>query len=702
MNGQRPGDIRNFALVGHATSGKTMLAEAMLMCSDTIHRMGSIAQGSTVSDYHVGEQQRHISLHGTPLNCEWQGRRFNFIDTPGYLDFSSEAINALNVADFALVVINASNGIGVGTEMMWDYASTYGIPKIIVLNGLDKEKVDFDLLLAEIRARFGNKIFPMQVPMDPGPGFHQVLDVLRSEVVSYAADRTGKYKEEPAAGAWKEKVSVLHQELVEHIAESDNALLEKFFAEGGLADEVMRTGIHPAVQQQVFVPLLCTSGETNVGVARLMDFIAKYGSSPDDRQTVGAKSADNDQPCLVKLDGAEPVAYVFKTLTDPLSGDLSFFRVYSGSIHTGMELYNSDRRVGERIGQLYRLNGKLRTQVESLNAGDIGAAVKLKDTHTGNTLCDVKHGVVLPKVSYPTPYTQAALKLNAPGDEEKLAAGLAALHEEDPAFTYHTDPEIHQFIIAAQGELHLEVLFERLKRRYRVDVSLEQPKIRYRETIKGKAEARYRHKKQTGGAGQFAEVWLRVESGARDSGLNFSQSLSGQDVDRIFVPSVEKGVKSVSQEGIHAGFRVTDVKVDFYGGKMHPVDSKDIAFQIAGYFAFREAFQNARPCLLEPIHELEIRLPEEFVGRVVGDLSSRRGRILGMDVNGRLQVIKAQVPAAQLYHYGTALRSLTGGRGIHSEKFSHYEELAPDQEKKLVDEYQKARAAGTAGHNHNH
>ncbi len=394
------------------------------------------------------------------------------------------------------------------------------------------------------------------------------------------------------------------------------------------------------------------------------------------------------------------MAYVFKTLTDPLSGDLSFFRVYSGTIRPGLELYNSERRITERCGQLYRLNGKLRTQVDALTAGDIGAAVKLKDTHTGNTLCDARHAIVLPKVSYPTPYTEAALRLNAPGDEEKLAAGIAALHEEDPAFAYRTDPEIHQFIIAAQGELHLEVLFERLKRRYKVDVSLEQPKIRYRETIRGRGEARYRHKKQTGGAGQFAEVWLRVEPGPRDSGLGFSQSLTGQDVDRIFVPSVEKGVKTLSQEGIHAGFRVTDVKVDFYGGKMHPVDSKDIAFQIAGYFAFREAFQNARPCLLEPIHELEIKVPEEFVGRVVGDLSSRRGKILGMDVNGRLQVIRAQVPAAQLYRYGTALRSLTGARGLHSEKFSHYEELVAEQEKKLVADYQAARAAGTARHNH--
>lgn len=700
MNGTLPGVIRNFAIVGHATAGKTTLAEAMLLCGGVINRMGSIAQGTTTSDYHVGEQQRHISIHGTPLNCEWQGRRFNFVDTPGYLDFAGEAIHALHVSDFALVVVHAGTGVGVGTEMMWDYAGQFGIPRIIVVNGFDKEKYDFDQVVADIREHFGASVFPMQVPMDSGPGFHQVLDVLRSEVVSYAADKSGKYKEEPAAGAWKEKVDALHKELIEHIAESDDTLLQKFFDEGGLSEEVMRTGIHPAIQRQVFVPLLVTSAETNVGVARLMDFIAKYGSSPVDRQTVGAVATNTGSPCLVRLDGAEPVAYVFKTLTDPLSGDLSIFRVYSGTIKPGMDLHNSERRVGERIGQLYRLNGKNRTAVEALHAGDIGAAVKLRDTHTGNTLCDVRHAVALPKVEYPTPYTQAALKLNAAGDEEKLAAGLAALHEEDRAFTYHTDPELHQFIIAAQGEMHLDVLFERLKRRYKVDVSLEPPKIRYRETIRGSGEARYRHKKQTGGAGQFAEVWMRIEPGPRDSGIVFEESLVGQDVDRVFVPSVEKGMRTAVGEGVHAGYRVTDVKIDFYGGKMHPVDSKDIAFQIAGYFSFREAFQQARPVLLEPIHEVEIKMPEEFVGRVVGDLSGRRGKILGMDVAGRLQIVKAQVPAAQLYHYGTVLRSLTGGRGMHAEKFSHYEEMPADQEKKLVEEYQKARAAGHSANAH--
>ncbi|MDD3179677.1 MAG: elongation factor G [Opitutaceae bacterium] len=699
MTSYLPANIRNFAVVGHATSGKTMLTEAMLMTSGIIHRMGSIQQGSTVSDYHVGEHQRQFSEHGTPLSCEWQGKRLNFIDTPGYLDFASESLNALRVVDFALVVIRADHGIGVGTEMMWDYASEFGIPKIIVVTGLDKENIDFGMLVEEIRERFGAQVFPMGEPVNPGPGFNQVLDVLRSEVVTYAGDKSGKYTEIPATGAHEERVKRLHSELIEHIAETDDTLLQKFFDEGVLSEDLMRTGIHPAVQKQVFIPLFCTSGEQNIGVGRLLDFIARFGSSPEDRQTVGG--VDNSgAPCLVSLVGTDPVAFVFKTLADQQSGDLSLFRVCSGEVRPGMDLYNSGRRITERIGQLYRLNGKLRTQVDRLTAGDIGAAVKLKDTHTGNTLCSAKHIVELPKVTYPTPYTQASLKLAVRGEEDKLAAGLSAMHEEDQAFEFHVDSELHQTILSAQGELHLEVLIERLKRRYKVSVELEQPKIRFRETIRGKGESKYRHKKQSGGAGQFAEVWMRIAPGPRDSGIEFKESLSGQNVDRVFVPSVEKGVQTACTEGILAGYRVVDVKIDFYDGKMHPVDSKDIAFQIAGYFAFKEAFVSARPCLLEPIHQLEIKVPEDSLGKVVGDLSSRRGKILGMDASGRLQVVRAEVPAAELYHYGTVLRSLTGGRGLHSEKLTHYQEMPAELEKKVVEAAKAAKAAAAANHGH--
>src|SRR5436305_2515605 len=372
-------------------------------------------------------------------------------------------------------------------------------------------------------------------------------------------------------------------------------------------------------------------------------------------------------------------------------GELSFFRIYSGAVKFGTELYNTGRRSTEKIGQIYQLNGKTRTSVPSLHAGDIGAVVKLKDTHTGNTLCSPKKPVSLAKVEYPKPNIHASLKSNVKGEEDKIASGLAALHHEDPTFLYMVDSELHQTMLSAQGELHLEVIADRLRRRYNVHVELTEPRVRYRETIKARGDAKHRHKKQTGGAGQFAEVWMRIEPKPRDTGLEFTNSLTGQNVDRVFVPSVEKGVMKACEEGILAGYRVVDVKVDFYDGKMHPVDSKDIAFQVAGYYAFKEAFSMARPCLLEPIHMVEIRIPEDAMGKVMGDLSSRRGKIQGMDMEGSFQVIKATVPAKELYRYSSTLRSLTGGRGVHAEEFNHYEEMPREQEHKVIEESKKHR-----------
>ncbi len=686
----QPGDIRNFAIVGHATSGKTMLSEAMLVCGGEINRLGNIVNGTTVSDYHVSEQKRQISVHASLLHTGWMEKKFNIIDTPGYLDFISEGLGALRVGDFALVVVHASHGVSVGTEQVWNYATRYGIPKMIVINALDKDQTDFDKVLAQCKERFGERVFPLNLPVNPGPGFNQVLDVLRNEIVTYQTDASGKFQEAPATGEWAEKVNQLHKQLIEYVAESDDSLLEKFFDQGNLSEEEMRAGIHSAVQKQAFIPLFCTAAETNIGVARLMDFIAKYGSSPVDREKVAALDA-NGAGAQVALTSPEPVLYVFKTMSEAQFGELSFFRLYSGSVKSGMELYNSDRRATEKVGQIYILNGKQRTSVTSLHAGDIGAVVKLKDTHTGNTLCSPRQIVTLPKVVYPKPNVHAALKLNSKGEEDKIAQGLSALHEEDPTFLYHVDSELHQTVISAQGELHLEVVCDRLRRRYKVEIELVQPKIPFRETIKARAESKYRHKKQTGGAGQFAEVWMRIEPRQRDTGIEFTESLSGQNVDRVFVPSVEKGVKNACAEGIVAGYRVVDVKVDFYDGKMHPVDSKDIAFQIAGYFAFKEAFMNARPCLLEPIFNVEIKIPDEFMGKVIGDLSSRRGKIQGMDTDGGVQVVKAQVPAMELYHYATILRSLTGGRGIHTEEFNHYQEMPAEMEQKITAQGKKGK-----------
>jgi elongation factor G len=695
MKEYQAADIRNFAIVGHASSGKTMLSEAMLATGGVINRMGSIPAGSTVSDYHDSEQHRQISVSATLMHLDWLGKKFNIVDCPGYADFISEGLGALRVGDFALIVVHANHGIGVGTDAAWRYATEDGIPKMIVVNAFDKEETDFEKTLAHIREHFGERVFPLTLPLNSGPGFNQVLDVPRSEVVTYNKDKSGKFTEAPAAGDVAERVKQLHGQLVEYIAESDDSLMEKFFAQGSLSEEEMRAGLHAAIQKQVFTPLFVTSAENNIGVARLMDFIAKYGSSPVDRQKVTALD-EGGKEVDVALTDPEPVLYVFKTMSEAQFGELSFFRVYSGSVKFGTELYNTGRRSTEKIGQIYLLNGKTRTSVPSLNAGDIGAVVKLKDTHTVDTLCGGKRHVALPKVVYPKPNIHASLKSNVKGEEDKIASGLSALHHEDPTFLHMVDSELHQTIVSAQGELHLEVIADRLRKRYNVHVELGEPRVRYRETIKARGDSKYRHKKQTGGAGQFAEVWMKIEPKPRDTGLEFTQSLSGQNVDRVFVPSVEKGVMKACDEGILAGYRVVDVKIDFYDGKMHPVDSKDIAFQIAGYFGFKEAFGMARPCLLEPINTVEIRIPEDCMGKVMGDLSSRRGKIQGMDMEGGFQVIKAHVPAKELYRYSSTLRSLTGGRGLHAESFNHYEEMPRDAEHKVVEESKKHRPQAAA------
>lgn len=675
-----------------------MLTEAMLVCSGKNGRMGNIAAGTTVSDYHASEKQHQISVHASLLHTEWMDRKFNILDCPGYADFISEGLGALRVGDFAVITINAAHGLGVGTDAAWDYATKAGLPKMLVVNALDKANVHFDQVVEAAREHFGKNIFPITLPLNPGPGFSHVLDVMRNEVVAYKPGGNGKYTETPP-GALAERVQQLHRELIEYVAESDDSLMEKFFAQGVLAEEEFRAGLHRAIQNQVFVPLFAVSAETNVGVARLMDFIAKYGSSPMDRAEVPARDASG-LPGSVPLSQPEPVVYIFKTMNEPGVGELSLFRVYSGAVKSGDELRNTVRNTTERLGQLYVLNGHDRVPVPVLRAGDLGAVVKLRETRTGDTLCSPRFQVVLPKVDYPAPNIHGALKLRSKGDEDKLAIGLATLHQEDPTFHYRVDDEIHQTIVSGQGEIHLQVIVERLARRFGVQVTLEEPSVPYRETIRARGESRYRHKKQTGGAGQFAEVWLRVEPGARDSGVDFKQTLVGTNVDRVFVPSVEKGVQTACKEGILAGFRVTDVRIDFFDGKMHPVDSKDIAFQVAGYHAFKEAFQAAAPALLEPICTVTVTSPEDYVGAVMGDLSARRGHILGVEAEGHFQIIRAQVPQKELYHYSSNVRALTSGRGRHEEAFSHYAELPPEIALRLLNDIRTKRNGGSHAEKH--
>ncbi|MFQ6608751.1 MAG: elongation factor G [Fidelibacterota bacterium] len=676
-------DIRNFSLVGHGTAGKTVLSDAILFNSGETNRIGKTDDGSTISDYHHDEISRGISLSATLLHCYWLEKKFNMIDVPGFLDFVGEAKSALRVSDFAAVVVHGVTGPETGTDTVWEFASDYGIPKILIVNMMDKEHTQFDYILSQLQSRYSKRVFPFTLPVNPGPGFNQVADVLRRELLTYANDNSGKYQTGELTGEWQERVDQLHEELIEFIAESDDSLLEKFFEEGSLTEEELRAGLHDAILQESVIPVVCTAADSNVGVSRLMDIIAKYCPSPEDFPLIKAFKAGTEKETEIKASDPESL-FVFKTISEAHVGELSFFRVYSGEVKQGMDLRNTPRQSSERLGQLFVMNGKNRKEVGALGAGDMGAVVKLKNTHTGDTLCDSKFDIELPKIIFPFPNIHEAVVTKSKGDEDKIATGLATLHEEDPTFLFRVDPELKQTIISGQGELQIEVVVSRLKRKFNVDVELVEPKVPYRETIKGKGESKYRHKKQSGGAGQFAEVWMRLEPKARGEGVEFTESLVGQNVDRVFVPSVHKGVNAACQEGVLAGYRVVDLKVDFYDGKQHPVDSKDIAFQIAGKEAFKEAFMDARPCLLEPIYEIEVKVPEDHMGDVMGDISGRRGKILGMENDGDYQVVKALVPQANLYRYSTVLRSVTGGRGMHREKFSHYEELPKELEASVV------------------
>ena len=690
MNPTSPSQLRNFAIVGHASTGKTMLAEAMLACSKKIGRMGSIDAGSTASDFHQSEKDHGISVHATVLATEWEGCKLNIVDTPGYQDFISEGLAALRVGDFAVVVANAAEGISTGTDKVWAEAEEYGLPKILVINGLDKPNTDFNAVMEQARAHFGANVFPLTLPLDEGPGFCRLLDVMRSEVVTYQTDGSGLFTESAAVGEDADRVKALHQQLIEFVAESDPGLMERFFEQDGLDEAELRAGLHRAVQDSVFVPVFATSASANVGVARLLDHIAKYGSSPVDRKRVPAVAPEGHKG-EVDLNDRSAVLYVFKTMNEPGVGELSLFRVYAGTVHQGDELINPMRGTRERIGQLYELHGHKREAISQLVAGDIGATVKLRDTHTGNTLCAPERPVILQAVNYPAPNIHSAIRCESRGDEDKFAQGLNALHEEDPSFHHRVDDEVHQTIISGQGEIHLQVVVERLRRRFGIDVVMEEQRVPYRETITSSAESRYRHKKQSGGAGQFAEVWLRIGPAARDAGIDYSHSLVGNNVDRVFVPSVEKGVRTVCEEGVIAGCHIVDVKIDFYDGKMHTVDSKDVAFQVAGYHAFKDAFLAAAPCLLEPIHAVTITVPEECVGDVLGDLAARRGRILGVEADGHFESIQAQVPQRELHRYSTRLRSLTASRGSHTEQFAHYDRVPAELEETIKSEALTAR-----------
>jgi len=685
-------NIINICLSGHTSSGKTMLAEAMLFNAKVINKMGDTESGTTASDYRDYEIKNQHSMSLSLLNYEWMDKKINLLDAPGQTEFQGELLSAIKVSDVNALVLNAANDIEVGTELSWDYSTNQmKLPKLIIINMVDKEQSNFNSLLDSLKSRFGRSIFPLMFPINEGENISDIGDVLRKEIMVYKTDSSGNFSENKPDGDIADKLNSLHNELIELIAESDDSLLESFFEKGELSEDELRGGLHAAISGENLIPVFCVSGKNNIGVKRLMDIISKYSPCAGDIEQIKCIDSSKQE----KEHGAtikdSLCSYVFKTISEQHVGELSFFRVFSGEVKSGDDVHNTNRNQSEKMRQVYYVSGNQRKDAQRLIAGDIGAALKLKDTHTGDTLSHQSNSLMLTPIIYPSPCMNLAVSPSSRGDEEKLAIGLSIMHEEDPTFSYNVDSELKQTIISGSGDTHLSMNLARIKSRFGIDIKQETPKVPYRETITSPSAAKYRHKKQSGGSGQFAEVWLKIQPSGRGGGVDFSQSLTGQNVDRGFVPSVEKGINIACTDGIIAGCKVVDLKIDFYDGKMHPVDSNDMAFQLAGRHAFVDAFKTAKPKLLEPIYKIKIKVPEDCTGDIMGDISSRRGKVGGMDAEGNFQVINAEVPQVHLHDYATALKAMTSGRGMFSQEFSHYEDMPINEANKVVSDFETSR-----------
>lgn len=698
--------IRNIALVGHQGSGKTMLAEAMVYTSGATQRMGEIADGSTVSDYHPSEKERQMSVFTSLLHVEWKGNKINILDAPGYPDFVGEVVTALRVADTAVFVINAAEGVQVGTELAWNYAKRRDLPAMFVVNHLDRSDAIFNNIVTQIRERFGRGATIVQVPA--GEGSRSVIDVLTMKQITFAED--GAATASDIAPEFQEQAEELHNELIENIAENDESLMELYFEEGTLTEDQMREGLHKSMLNRELYPIFLTSATKNVGVSRLMSFIGNVCPSPKEMPAV---EGVNGNVIMPEASG-EPVAFIYRTMAEQHVGEYSFFRVYSGTLEQGMDLVNAQTGSGERLGQIYILNGHDRDSVNRVEAGDIGALVKLRNTHANNTLHRKNSSLVIPPIAYPPPRYKTAIIAVREGEEDKIAQGLHALAEEDPSLELTHDQHLGQLVLGGQGEMHLQITRYRLQNRFGVDMDFTKPRVAYLETILGTARAKYRHKKQTGGAGQFADISIMVEPLSEEfnpppdinkrgeldvetgwgSKIQFIDAIVGGVIDmRRFFGAIQKGVQEALQNGPVAGYPVGDVRIVIFDGGMHSVDSNEAAFKTAARMCFRQAFRDATPALLEPIYSIDVFVPEEYTGDVMGDLNTRRARIQGIEAEGVLQKITALVPESELYRYSTSLRSITQGRGLHSATFSHYEPMPRHVQDKVVAEAEEMQEA---------
>lgn len=685
-------NIRNVALLGHADTGKTQLASAMLYTTGVTTRLGKVDDGTSVTDFDSEEIERGFSISAALAYAEWNNSKINLIDTPGFNIFLYEAEAALKAADAALILVHAVSGVEVQTEKTWSFCQKLNLPRTLVMNQMDRERASFRRTLDALTEAFGRSVIPVQLPIGEEKDFHGIIDLVRMRAALYDSNGSGKATDSEIPAEMTEAATEAHEALVEMVAEGNDALLEEFFEKGTIPIEDLVPGLRQAIADNRLVPVIVAAALPNVGTQSLLDFVSDYLPAPTAKGTIEGIDHEGGQTVTRKISNDEPAsAFVFKTFADPFAGRLSLFKVMSGVVKSEATLQNFNRGTSERLAHIAVPQGKSQNPVAELRAGDIGVVAKLKETLTGDTLGDKNAPIIYPQVKLAEPAISFAIEPKSRGDEDKLSTAIHRMLEEDLLLRFSRDEQTKEFLLSGSGQQHVEVAVSKLKRRYNVEVTLKAPKIPYRETIRGKADAQGKYKKQTGGHGQYGDCKIKMEPLGRGEGFDFVNDIFGGAIPRNYIPAVEKGIHESAARGFLAGYPVVDFRVILYDGSYHDVDSSELAFKIAGSMAFKKCMEQAKPCLLEPIMDVEVNVPENFSGDIMGNMTSRRGRIQGMEPKGGSTIIKAQVPLAEMLTYASDLTSMTQGRGSYSMDFSHYDIVPQQISDKIVAE---ARAAG--------
>jgi len=675
--------IRNVALVGHGSSGKTSLTSAFLFDTGATSRLTKVDKGNTVTDYDPDEIERKISINAAVCFCEWQDHKINLVDTPGFSNFLWDTKASLHAVDAAAVVVDALAGVEVGTEKVWGMLEEFDLPRIVVINKMDRENANFKTAVEAVQQFFGRQAIPVHLPIGEEKNFSGVVDVIEGKARLFEKDESGKFQEGPVPAELQAEVEKRRRDLVEMVAESDEKLMEKYLEQGELSPEEFRTGLKRAILNHQLFPVFAASGLANIAAQPLLDAMITYLPSPVERDGVKAKVKGQEQAVQPSPD-APFSALIFKTISDPYTGRISLMRVFSGRVNPDSMVTNTSRETDEKFVGLFYLQGKEQIPAGQVRAGDIAATAKLKVTSTGDSICAKGAGIQFPALVFPEPSISFAIEPKTRADEDRISQATHRITEEDPTVRIERDPDTAQLLISGNGELHVRIITERLKKRYNVDVDLKPPKISYKETIKGRADVQGRHKKQTGGRGQFGDVWIKMEPLPRGKDFEFEDKVFGGAIPRNFIPSVEKGILEARKKGVLAGYPAVDFKVTLYDGSYHDVDSSDIAFKIAATKAYKKAMKEAKPTILEPVMSVEIYTPEAYMGDIMGNLNGRRGKVQGMEQKGTMRVLKALVPMSEMLDFEPTLTSITGGRGSYLMEFSHYEEAPSHIQQKII------------------